>query len=151
MIAVLWVIIAVGIYQCAVTLNGKDNPKETAQLEKEDKGQNSKEVKLNEKTQTENQAANITETPAQTETLPFDRNIRVLIKTENFDDIFHKEIRLSGTEGLEIRLGSKSRIFSPYSPAAAVAAAKMKTAAAKMKMASAKIVAAETAEYACLM
>lgn len=109
----LWVIIAAGIYQCAVTLNGKDNPKETAQLEKEEEGQNSEEVKLNEKTQTENQAANITETPAQTETLPFDRNIRVLIKTENFDDIFHKEIRLSGTEGLEIRLGSKSRIFSP--------------------------------------
>ena len=109
----LWVIIAVGIYQCAVTLNGKDNPKETAQFEKEDEGQSDEGTKLNEKTQVENPAANIAETPAQEETLPFDRNIRVLIKTENFDDIFHKEIRLAGTEGLEVRVGSKSRTFAP--------------------------------------
>ncbi len=101
-------IIAVGIYQCAVTLNKNENPRETSQLEEHEDDERDKET-----TPETNPPFSLAETPAEKEKLPFDRNIRVLIKTSSFGDIFHKEIRVSGTEGLEIKLGSKSRTFAP--------------------------------------
>lgn len=85
---VIWIIIALGIYQCGVTVDFSTGEREKEQ--KEEPGENSAE-----------------EGPIVEEAeVPFDTSIRVLIKSSGYSSIYHKELRFTGTEGLVVEHGN---------------------------------------------
>ena len=86
MLVLLWIIISIGIYKCCT-----DTPFiRTNESEKNIQNENKSNITSNDKKQES-----------------YSDKIRVLLKTDNFAGIYHKELQVSGTEGLIIQIGEQ--------------------------------------------
>lgn len=97
----VWLVLALGIYQCGVTIDfgaGEQSGKGQEENTEPEQGFLDKmPLEKNEKY----------------EEMPFDPDIRVLIKTSRHNGIYHKELRFRGTEGLLIELGDMVTEYAP--------------------------------------
>ena len=96
----VWLVIALGVYRCGVTMDFQEGEKE------EERAQDADEVReLVEKIRP------VPEAEAEPDAPPFDTDIRVLIKANGFQDIYHGELCFVGTEGLAVELGNSVTVY----------------------------------------
>lgn len=97
-IAAVWIVIALGIYRCGVTVgfDGGEEQQDTQEAPGRETYPQTPPVPGKE--------------PASTQA-PFDTNIRVLIKTDGFEGIYHDAVDFVGTEGLAVERGGSVTVY----------------------------------------
>jgi len=95
LIVLLWIIIALGIYQCSLNLN--DTVEEPIPEQEE------KQNALSEQEKVEDEVI----------VPPFDAYIRVLIMSEGFGSIYHTELVISCSEGLCVEADGDKKDYAP--------------------------------------
>lgn len=89
-LVIIWIIISLGMYQCGVSL-----PDRSHDIDQEtDDGSQSAESDNSEK-------------------LPFDEMIRILIMTQDFKGIYHSELRIACSEGMLVERDGKVSEYEP--------------------------------------
>lgn len=98
-IAAVWIVIALGIYRCGVTADfhgGEENRQDAQEASEQEAYGQARPVPEPEKNPTQ---------------APFSTDIRVLIKTDGFRDIYHDTLRFVGTEGLAVERGGSVTVY----------------------------------------
>ncbi|MCM1183864.1 MAG: SpoIID/LytB domain-containing protein [Roseburia sp.] len=99
LLAAVWLVIALGIYRCGVTVDFREGEKKEEREETRDAASGSAA------------AEELQGSPAEQEEPAFDTDIRVLIKTDGFQDIYHGELCFVGTEGLAVEQGESVTVY----------------------------------------
>ena len=94
----IWIIIAIGIYKCGV--------EDGLHKEYDDSSPTEKASEDNIKSETH-------QDKEEPERLAFDHDIRVLIKTKDFGSIFHQELKISSSDGLEVKINDEKADYAP--------------------------------------
>lgn len=107
LIVFIWIIIALGIYQCSINLN--KTQEEIAKVQEPEQKQEPKpEFVPEESTEQLEQKP-----PEEIIIPPFDENIRVLIMTEGFKGIYHTELTISCSKGICVDIDGHITEYEP--------------------------------------
>lgn len=99
-IVMLWIVMALGLYQCGTHLDGSD----ARQAQKTEEADASGQTDAAEEDEGEVQAA-----------LPFDKIARILIMDSGYQGIYHSELCISGSGGMTVEVNGNISEFAPGS------------------------------------